>query len=53
MQELIGHCHKCEKPIYCKMGFLEGIVLADKSLLCFDCAGEEPKDAEANAKNKE
>ncbi|MNY63064.1 hypothetical protein D3C86_1999770 [compost metagenome] len=41
MEELIGHCRKCEKPVYCKMGFLDGVVQADKSLLCFNCSEEE------------
>lgn len=40
MEELIGLCRTCEKPIYCKMGFLDGVVQPDKSLLCFDCSSE-------------
>jgi hypothetical protein len=44
MEELIGHCRTCEKPIYCKMGFLDGVVQADKSLVCFECSGEAQKE---------
>lgn len=40
MEEFIGHCRICKKPIYCKMGFLDGVVQADKSLVCFDCSDE-------------
>ncbi|MDR6553459.1 hypothetical protein [Paenibacillus qinlingensis] len=40
MEELIGHCRTCEKPIYCRMGFLDGVVQPDKTLLCFDCSSE-------------
>ncbi len=41
MQEFVGHCAKCRKQIFCRDGFLDGIVLEDKSLVCFDCADEE------------
>jgi hypothetical protein len=44
MQELVGHCRKCGKEIYCRDGFLDGIVLKDKSLICFDCDDEEKED---------
>ncbi|WP_171628885.1 hypothetical protein [Paenibacillus plantarum] len=44
MEELIGHCCTCEKPIYCKMGFLDGVMQADKSLVCFECSGEAEKE---------
>jgi hypothetical protein len=42
MQELVGCCKKCNKTIFCDNGFLNGIVLDDKSLLCFDCSDETP-----------
>lgn len=45
MEELIGHCRACEKPIYCKMGFLDGIVQEDKTLVCFDCSDEGVEEA--------
>ena len=41
MQELVGRCKECNKQIFCKDGFLAGIVLEDKSLLCFDCSENE------------
>lgn len=37
MQELVGQCKECKKQIFCKDGFINGIVLEDKSLICFDC----------------
>lgn len=37
MQEFIGHCKACSKRIYCEDGFLNGAVMDDKSLICFDC----------------
>jgi hypothetical protein len=44
MQELVGHCKECGKEIYCRDGFLDGIVLEDKSLICFDCNDAEKED---------
>lgn len=46
MQELVGQCSECGKPIYCKMGFLDGIVQDDKSILCFECLGDEGETSE-------
>lgn len=37
MHEHVGTCTSCGKPIYCKEGFLDGVVLEDKSLVCFEC----------------
>lgn len=37
MQELVGTCSTCGKTIYCREGFLDGVVLEDKSLVCFEC----------------
>lgn len=37
MHELVGTCSMCSKPIYCREGFLDGVVLEDKSLVCFEC----------------
>jgi hypothetical protein len=44
MQEFVGHCKVCSKEIYCKDGFLDGIILQDKSLVCFDCTNEEKEE---------
>ena len=41
MQELVGLCKECNKQIFCNDGFLNGIVLDDQSLLCFDCSDKE------------
>lgn len=38
MEEQVGLCAACSKPMVCKSGFLEGVVLADGTLLCFPCA---------------
>ena len=40
MQELVGYCKVCIRKIYCNDGFINGIVLDDKALLCFDCYSE-------------
>lgn len=40
MQELVGYCKACKRKIYCNDGFVNGIVLDDKTLLCFDCYSE-------------
>lgn len=37
MHELVGACTMCGKAIYCREGFLDGVVLEDKSLVCFEC----------------
>lgn len=37
MEELAGHCKVCGKPVMCQGGFLQGIVLEDQSIVCFDC----------------
>lgn len=46
MQELVGNCKKCNKQIFCNDGFLNGVVLEDKSLICFDCADKEQEPSE-------
>jgi hypothetical protein len=51
VQELVGHCKECNIPIYCKDGFLDGIVLEDNSLHCFDCYDKDEKKDPA-AKNR-
>lgn len=37
MQEPVGCCKICQKQIFCYGGFINGIVMEDKTLLCFDC----------------
>lgn len=42
MKELVGSCSECGKEIFCLEGFINGVVLEDKSgMKCFDCAEEE------------
>ncbi|WP_199484510.1 hypothetical protein [Peribacillus glennii] len=36
-EELVGYCRNCEKKIFCRNGFLDG-VSEGKKLLCFRCA---------------
>lgn len=41
MQELVGYCISCNKQVFCQDGFINGVVLEDKTLLCFDCSEKE------------
>lgn len=43
MQELVGHCKECKREIVCNDGFICGIILEDKSLVCFDCSDKVQK----------
>lgn len=45
MRERVGDCKQCGKEVYCNEGFLNGVVLEDRTLVCFDCA--EPSEAES------
>lgn len=40
MQEFVGSCKECGKQIYCNEGFLAGIVMEDKSVICLDCSNQ-------------
>jgi hypothetical protein len=38
MEELVGFCTDCGKPIYCLNGFLNGVVIDGKgTIYCFHC----------------
>ncbi|MBA2874898.1 hypothetical protein [Thermaerobacillus caldiproteolyticus] len=38
MEELVGFCSECGKPIHCLYGFLNGVVSSEKeTLYCFQC----------------
>ncbi|WP_170971641.1 hypothetical protein [Peribacillus simplex] len=37
MDELVGPCVRCARDVYCKAGFLNGILLDNKKILCFNC----------------
>lgn len=40
MKELVGYCKNCQKEIFCLEGFLNGVLLDDKTLLCYSCEEE-------------
>jgi hypothetical protein len=37
MEEYIGECFTCRRPVYCLNGFLDGVVSEGK-VYCFECA---------------
>ncbi|MGZ0084775.1 hypothetical protein ACWNXI_04110 [Caldibacillus thermoamylovorans] len=38
MEELVGFCAQCGKPIHCLHGFLNGVVSREtETLYCFPC----------------
>ncbi|MFY0780479.1 hypothetical protein AB1K18_09250 [Peribacillus simplex] len=37
MDELVGSCVHCGHDVYCTAGFLNGILLDNKKILCFNC----------------
>ncbi|GGJ70350.1 hypothetical protein GGR02_002146 [Anoxybacillus voinovskiensis] len=38
MEEFVGFCAKCGKPIHCLSGFLNGVISGEKeTLYCFEC----------------
>lgn len=39
--ELVGKCVGCGKNVYCRDGFLDGMVSDDKQLFCHRCFAEE------------
>lgn len=41
MRELVGYCSVCKKEIFCRDGFLDGVVDSNGNLLCFDCSNNE------------
>lgn len=43
MNEKVGNCNQCNKPVYCQAGFLQGKVQDDKTVLCFACAEADSK----------
>lgn len=52
--ELVGVCVTCQKTIYCRDGFLDGVVDDDKQLYCHACFEEkEAKNQGAAAKAAE
>ncbi|MCP3030879.1 hypothetical protein LF817_05935 [Halobacillus sp. A1] len=45
MEEPVGPCVSCGKTVYCKDGFLDGVITHDRSLLCTICAYKEEKES--------
>lgn len=41
MKELVGKCTSCQKDVYCRDGFLDGVLNDNGCLLCFHCATKE------------
>ncbi|MGI8316668.1 hypothetical protein [Halobacillus mangrovi] len=41
MVELVGTCTRCGSEIYCRDGFLDGVIKEDQSLVCFNCDQKE------------
>ncbi|MCR2804103.1 hypothetical protein [Paenibacillus soyae] len=40
MQEKVGNCAECGGDVYCRGGFLQGVVQEDGTLICFSCMDE-------------
>ncbi|WP_209368428.1 hypothetical protein [Sediminibacillus dalangtanensis] len=47
MKELIGNCIRCNKAVYCKDGFFDGIHHEGK-LLCVDCSEQDELEEESD-----
>ncbi|MFG6147032.1 hypothetical protein [Halobacillus sp. B23F22_1] len=41
MIELVGTCADCGKAVYCKDGFLDGVIDENQHLLCNRCVENE------------
>lgn len=39
--EVVGQCVRCKKTVYCRDGFLDGVVSAAKDLYCHACYDEQ------------
>jgi hypothetical protein len=38
LEEFVGFCSKCGKPIHCLSGFLNGVISEEQEMLyCFEC----------------
>jgi len=46
MIERVGECSCCGKPVYCRDGFLDGVIAGDGKLYCQDCREPAEKPAE-------
>lgn len=49
--EIVGQCKRCEKTVYCRDGFLDGVVNDIKELYCHSCYElEQSHEISANSK---
>ncbi|WP_165452779.1 hypothetical protein [Paenibacillus thalictri] len=44
MADLVGVCRRCGTEVYCRGGFLEGIVAEGGGVICLNCAEREPNE---------
>ncbi|MDA8353972.1 MAG: hypothetical protein M0Z65_12525 [Firmicutes bacterium] len=47
MKEKVGVCIDCGNTVFCLAGFLNGVVLKEGRLRCFDCDREAEKKDES------
>ncbi|WP_205004407.1 hypothetical protein [Scopulibacillus daqui] len=40
IKEPVGKCIDCNKTVYCEGGFLQGVVLENHRIRCYDCQNE-------------
>jgi len=50
MKELVGQCRVCGKDVYCRDGFLDGVVQENSFVLCFECDSNSRIKDEGNRK---
>lgn len=46
MREFVGRCTHCQKVIFCLEGFLNGVVISEKELICFECVDNQENNQE-------
>ncbi len=44
MDEKVGKCTRCGITIFCRSGFLNGVIYKEGVLLCFPCLEEHSQD---------
>ncbi|MFC7393535.1 hypothetical protein [Scopulibacillus cellulosilyticus] len=44
MKEPVGKCIDCDKTVYCAGGFLQGIVLENHRIRCFECQNKKEQE---------
>lgn len=51
--EVVGVCTSCQKTVYCRDGFLDGVVSDDKKLYCHSCFEKAEQNKNQAAAQKE